>query len=152
MFGQQVIFKAANQLYGFDSMKVRTVEADYVLNPLPGAPSVIAGLATLRDEVVPVISIYTKFNLRGQLAGGNNTIFVNTKNGCLGCLVDEITEIGAVGEDLQMALPTIAKNDETNYVEGIIRHKNQLVTVVDPDKLLTAAEWNAVTKLLGKDE
>lgn len=151
MFGQQVIFKAANQLYSFDSMNVRSVEADYTLNPLPGAPECIVGVATLRDGVAPVISIYNKFNLRGTLRAGNNTIFVNTKDGCVGCLVDEITEIGAVGEDMQMSLPTIAKNDETNYVDGIIRHKDQLVTVVNPDKLLTAAEWSAVKKILGDE-
>jgi len=151
MFGQQVIFSAANQSYGFDSMKVRTVESDYQMTTIPGSPDCLAGFANLRGEIIPVCDIYKKFNLRGKVADGKNTIFVNTEEGCLGCLVDEITEIGAVGEDLQMTLPTIAKNDRTNYVEGIIRHKNTLVTVVNPDHVLTPEEWKVVHTLL-KDE
>ena len=129
-------------------MKVRTIESDYRLSTIPGAPGCIVGLADLRGEIIPVCDIYKKFNLRGTVAPGNNTIFVNTEEGCLGCLVDEITEIGAVGEDLQMTLPLIARNDSTNYVDGIIRHKNTLVTVVNPDKVLTPEEWKAVHALL----
>ena len=148
MFGQQVIFSAANQSYGFDSMKVRTVESDYQMSTIPGAPDCLAGFANLRGEIIPVCDIYKKFNLRGKVADGMNTIFVNTEEGCLGCLVDEITEIGAVGEDLQMTLPVIAQNDKTNYVQGIIRHKNVLVTVVNPDRILTPEEWKEVHSLL----
>ncbi|MCR5431008.1 MAG: chemotaxis protein CheW [Lachnospiraceae bacterium] len=148
MFGQQVIFSAANQSYGFDSMKVRTVESDYPINTIPGAPDCIAGFANFRGEIIPVCDIYKKFNLRGKVADGMNTIFVNTNEGCLGCLVDAITEIGAVGEDLQMTLPLIARNDKTNYVDGIIRHKNALVTVVNPDKILSPEEWKTIHALL----
>ncbi|MCR5828916.1 MAG: chemotaxis protein CheW [Lachnospiraceae bacterium] len=148
MFGQQVIFSAANQSYGFDSMKVRTVESGFQLITIPGAPDCVAGFADFRGEIIPVCDIYKKFNLRGNVSKGMNTIFVNTSEGCLGCMVDEITEIGAVGEDLQMTLPVIAQNDKTNYVEGIIRHKNTLVTVVNPDKILAPEEWKVIHNLL----
>jgi len=53
---------------------------------------------------------------------------------------------------MQMSLPIIAKNDKTNYIDGIIRHNNELVTVVNPDKILTPEEWKTVKEITGKKE
>lgn len=151
MFRQQVIFEVGGQLYGLDSMKVTAVEAGVDIHPLPGVPDCIAGFAQLRGEYVPVCDLYRKLNLRGSLAAQPQVIYVSTTEGNIGCLVDAVTEIGAVAEDVQMDLPGIIRMDTTGYVGGIIRHNGNLITVIDQNSLLTPDEKTAVFQAVKKE-
>lgn len=148
MFGQQVIFEVGGQLYGFDSMKVTAVEAGVNPMTLAGAPGCIVGFTELRGELVPVCDLYRKFNLRGNLPEAPSTIFVQTEEGNLGCMVDQVREIGAVTNDIQVELPYIARMDSTSYVDGIINHKGELVTVINRDNLLTEDEKSRIREAL----
>ena len=67
--------------------------------------------------------------------------------------MDTVHEIGAVTEDTQMKLPTILQSDETSYVEGIVRHKGELITAIHHESVLTpneAAQLSAAMKSLLK--
>ena len=62
-------------------------------------------------------------------------------------------EIGAVTEDVQMKLPGIIQNESTSYVEGIVRHKGELVTAIHHESILTpneAAQLSVAMKSLLK--
>lgn len=151
MFRQQVIFEVGGQKYGLDSMKVTAVEAGVDIHPIPGLPACIAGFAELRGELVPICDLYNKLNLRGSIVAQPQVVYASTSEGNIGCLVDMVTEIGAVAEDVQMDLPGIIRMDTTGYVGGIIRHNGELITVIDQENLLDESEKDAVRKALKKE-
>ncbi|MBR4724540.1 MAG: chemotaxis protein CheW [Lachnospiraceae bacterium] len=153
MFATQVIFGVNGQKYSFNSLYVRAVEHSCNIVMLPGAPECVVGVTELRGEWIPICDLNIKFKTGVPAKPNRDIIYVNYSQGCIGCLVDMVHEIGAVTEDIQMKLPTILQSDETSYVEGIVRHKGELVTAIHHECVLTpneAAQLSAAMKSLLK--
>lgn len=153
MFATQVIFGVNGQKYSFNSLYVRAVEHSCNTTMLPGAPECIIGVAELRGEWVPICDLDIKFKTGKRGGTDRDIIYVNYSKGCIGCLVDAVHEIGAVTEDVQMKLPGIIQNESTSYVEGIVRHKGELVTAIHHESILTpneAAQLSVAMKSLLK--
>ncbi len=148
MSKSQVIFSLGRGLYSFDSLKVSAVESGTQVNMIPGMPDCIMGLANLRGEMVPVCDLNKKFATGAVTVPGGDIIFVNTGDGGMGCTVDKVQEIGAVTEDIEIELPYLIRSDNTEYVAEIVRHKENLVTVIDADKLLSPEEREMVLKTM----
>jgi len=140
MFATQVIFGVNGQKYSFNSLYVRAVEHFCNTVILPGAPKCIVGVTELRGEWIPICDLNIKFNTGAVSKPNRDIIFVNYSQGCIGCLVDAVHEIGAVTEDIQMKLPGIIQTAQTSYVEGIVRHKNELVTAIHHECVLSPNE------------
>ncbi len=140
MYGTQVIFGVNGQKYSFNSLYVRTVEHSCAITMLPGAPKCIVGVTELRGEWVPVCDLDIKFNTGAGPKANRDIIFVNCSDGCIGCLVDAVHEIGAVTEDVQSELPFILQSDQTGYVDGIVRHNGELITAIHHEHVLTRNE------------
>lgn len=140
MFDKQVVFMLAGQQYSFNSLNVITVDTCANIRGFANAPECIVGLAELRNELVPVCSLRTKFNAGRDSAESQAIIYVDTSWGHLGCIVDSVVEIGAVTEDVQMNLPFVIQSEGTGYIEGIVKHRDNLITVINQDKLLTNEE------------
>ena len=155
MFGTQVIFGVNGQKYSFNSLYVRAVEHSQNIVMLPGAPECIVGVTNLRGEWVPICDLNIKFRAGAAGRTDRDVIFVNYSQGCIGCLVDMVHEIGAVTEDVQLDLPTIIKTEQTSYVDGIVRHKGELITAIHHESILTqneAAQLSVAMKSLLKKQ
>ena len=152
MTKSQVIFGVGRGNYSFDSLNVRAVERETDIRSLPGAPECIIGLALLRGELVPVCDLNKKFNTGNPTPANADVIFVNTSDGCLGCTVDRVVEIGAITEDLEVELPYLIRSESTEYVAEIVTYKGDLITAIDQDKLLNAQEKATLEKLLNKEK
>ena len=113
MTKSQVIFSVGRGSYSFDSLCVRAVEAKVDIKLLPGAPECISGLADLRGERVPICDLNKKFNTGAVSSADADVIYVNTSDGCLGCIVDKVVEIGAITEDLEIELPYLIRSEST---------------------------------------
>ena len=153
MYGTQVIFGVNGQKYSFNSLYVRAVEQSCNIVTLPGAPGCITGVTELRGEWIPVCDLNVKFNMGSAAGSGRSIIFVNYSKGCIGCLVDTVYEIGAVTDDIQHELPGFIKTEKTSYVDGIVRHKGELITAIHHESILTpneAAQLEAAMKSLLK--
>ncbi|MBO7353005.1 MAG: chemotaxis protein CheW [Lachnospiraceae bacterium] len=146
----QVIFKVGRGSYSFDSQYVRAVEVKPDIRLLPGAPECILGLVDLRGELVPVCDLNIKFNTGAASGSSADVIFVNTADGCLGCTVDRVVEIGAVTEDLEIELPYLIRNANTEYIDEIVSYKGDLVTAIHQDRILNAEEKAALKKVFDK--
>jgi len=155
MYGTQVIFGVNGQKYSLNSLYVRAVEHSCNLTMLPGAPKCIAGVTELRGEWIPICDLNIKFNVTASAKPNRDIIFVNYSQGCIGCLVDTVHEIGAVTEDVQIDLPKIIQTEETSYVDGIVRHKGELITAIHHESILTpneAAQLSVAMKSLFKKQ
>jgi purine-binding chemotaxis protein CheW len=146
----QVIFTVGRGSYSFDSQYVRAVEAKPDIRLLPGAPECISGIVDLRGELVPICDLNKKFNTGAVSASNSDVIFVNTADGCLGCTVDRVVEIGAVTEDLEIELPYLIRNANTDYIDEIVSYKGDLITAIHQDRILNAEEKATLSKVFDK--
>ncbi|MEO0123904.1 MAG: chemotaxis protein CheW [candidate division WOR-3 bacterium] len=61
-----IIFKVADESIGLDIKKVREVTELSSYVPVPKAPDFLTGLANIRGEVVPVISLRKRLGIAGD--------------------------------------------------------------------------------------
>ncbi|MBR5967066.1 MAG: chemotaxis protein CheW [Lachnospiraceae bacterium] len=146
----QVIFSVGRGNYSFDSLYVRAVEVRPDIKLLPGAPECISGLVDLRGELVPILDLHKKFNTGLTSSAESDVIFVNTAEGCLGCIVDKVVEIGAVTEDIEIELPYLIRTASTEYIDEIVSYKDGLVTAINQDRLLSGEEKASLAKVFDK--
>ena len=148
MYENHVIFQVGEQCYSINSLKVKTIERAVRIEPLPGAPGAIEGIGELRGEFHPICSLHRKFNVAEPAGKDLQYLFVETGDGIIGVITDAVRENAMVDTDELIGVPTIVKSDSTDYVSGIVRHKGELITMIDPDKILTREEAEVVKRLL----
>ncbi|MEO0136823.1 MAG: chemotaxis protein CheW [candidate division WOR-3 bacterium] len=61
-----IIFKIGDELVGIDIRKVREVTELPPFVPVPHAPNFILGLANIRGEIVPIISLRQRLGITGE--------------------------------------------------------------------------------------
>ncbi len=150
MYENDVIFQLGDQCFSINSLKVKTIEGTVRIEPLPGAPDSILGVGELRGELYPICSLHKKFGLTPPAGGPTQYLFVETSDGMTGFVTDAVRENAMVDTSELIDVPTIVKNDSTGYISGIIRHKGELITLIDPDKILTAEEKKAIESCLSQ--
>lgn len=91
------------------------------------------GKFPLRERRIPVLNL--RKVLRLGSAGGSALLVVRTAKGMVGMLVDAVTEIADIpGEPIPV--PQGVLEPTLPYFRGILRHKNQLVLLLNEDGLV----------------
>jgi purine-binding chemotaxis protein CheW len=103
----------------------------------------------LRGEVLPVFSLRTKFGLQEIPTNELTKIIVTKSNGVtIAFKVDEVKEIIECDESKLTEFPSIARSQDTAYVERIANHNGRLILLLNQDRLLKADEAEAISQLV----
>lgn len=99
----------------------------------PDLTAMFEGKIEYRGKLVPVLNIKKMFKLSGKL--GETLLVVKSAKGTLGLLVDAVTEI-LDSEQKPLPMPKGVINPSLNYYGGILRHKENIVLLLNEDGLL----------------
>lgn len=94
---------------------------------IPGLPEHISGVINVRGQVVPIADLRRLFSLNTSLGKLSCIIIVETKNGDLGIITDEILDLK---KDFDV---TKVKDIDTNYdfIKGVYPEDDHIVYVFD---------------------
>lgn len=149
MATQQIIFKVNEGEYGLDVSQVNAIETLTDVVSVPNAANHILGIMNLRGEVLPVFSLRTKFGLPEIPVNEQTKIIVTKSNGItIAFKVDEVKEIIECDESNLTEFPSIARSQDTAYVDKVATHNGCLILLLNQDKLLKESEAEAITQLL----
>ena len=133
---QLISFKLGEETYGIEITKIREIIRMGQITQIPEAPRYIKGLINLRSTVIPVIDLRTRFGLaEGELTNESRIMVLNVGSRTIGIVVDAVSEVLRVtGDQISEAPPTVASlGDE--YMTGLVRLEEQLLILLDVDKL-----------------
>lgn len=99
----------------------------------PDLTGLFEGKFEFRGKRIPALDIKKLFKLPG--AAGTTLLVVKSGKGTLGVLVDAVTEILDT-DQRPVPMPTGVINPSLRYYSGILRHKENLVLVLNGDGLL----------------
>lgn len=145
-----LVFKMNGSLYAVDVAYAGSVDHGVKIQRMPGIPSCLLGVTTIRDEIVPVVDLRSHFN-QGPLPEGEafSTIIGNLNGHMIAYQVDEIQSIsGLEFGDLSEA-PLIIRST-TGCVQKVTMLNNEVVVMVDLMSILSEGEKNAVMSFLEK--
>jgi purine-binding chemotaxis protein CheW len=134
-----IVVKLGNEQYGIDIQYVDNIVRMQRITRVPKAQSYYNGVINLRGEVVPVMSIRNRFGLElDEFTHMTRIIIVKIENqGMVGVLVDEVKEIVTLDES-NTERPNFKNKDElTNYLYGIGKHKDGLISLLDIVEVIT---------------
>lgn len=145
---QWVTFQLDAEVYGIRVMQVQEVVRVPDIAPVPGAPEYVLGIINLRGNVVTVIDTRRRFSLAPrEHDDATRIVIVEAKGHVVGLLVDNVAEVVELRASQIETAPNVGNEKTSRFIEGVHSRDNELLILVDVDRLLTEQEWQEVTAL-----
>jgi purine-binding chemotaxis protein CheW len=135
---QYVAFKLGQEEYAFDISAVREIFPTQDITKVHRSPRHIEGVINLRGKLVTVVDLRKRFRLDPKSPDENSRIIVvDASDAPVGFMVDEVTEVVRLSSESVEPVPEyVAQEIESEYVSGIAKIGERLVTIIDPLKIL----------------
>lgn len=139
---QWVTFRLGDETYGINVMQVQEVLRVTEIAPVPGAPDHVLGIINLRGNVVTVIDTRKRFGLPpGEVDDNSRVVIIETQSQVFGILVDSVAEVVELGRSEIDVAPNVGNEESARYIQGVATVADELLILVDLNKLLTEEEW-----------
>ena len=149
MATQQIIFRVNEGEYGLDVSHVNAIETLSDVVPVPNAASHILGIMNLRGDVLPVYSLRTKFGLQEIPVNEQTKVIITKSNDVtIAFKVDEVKEIIECDDSKLTDFPSIARSQDTAYVDRVAKHNGRLILLLDQNRMLQEEEAAAISQLV----
>lgn len=145
-----IIFELDDEIYSINLKYVREIEENYAIVPIPNCPEHIKGVINLRGEVVPVYSLRSRFQKTENREKGK-IILTYVHGSVIGFEVDRIQGIETVGDQDMLKAPMLIMNDETVYIECILRAAAGIVVNISVENILSESEVIELNESLSED-
>ncbi len=139
---QWVTFQLANETYGINVMQVQEVLRYSDIAPVPGAPPYVLGIINLRGNVVTVIDTCQRFGLVPiEITDNTRIVIIETNQQVIGILVDSVAEVVYLKHSEIETTPNVGNDESAKYIQGVTHREDELLILVDLNKLLGEEEW-----------
>jgi purine-binding chemotaxis protein CheW len=138
---QYCTFYLGDQYFGLDVLKVQEIVRHQPLTQVPLAHEMVRGLINLRGQIVTAIDLRRRLNLP-ELAENSETVnvVVQTDDGAVSLLVDEIGDVLEVGEGDFERPPETLQGSSRDLIQGAYKLDGKLLVILDPDLIVTVPE------------
>jgi purine-binding chemotaxis protein CheW len=138
---QMLTFALDSESYGVDIQRVQEIRGWSPVRHIPEAPHHVLGVLDLRGTIVPIVDLRALIGLSGMEATTTTVIIVlsvETDNGSrlFGIVVDRVSDVADVSEQSLRPVPAMGNAGSTDYLRGLVQMNDQMVLLLDIDKLL----------------
>jgi len=138
---QLACFRVGDQLYGLDILRIREIVRPQKLRPVPKAPSFVEGVMNLRGAVIPVVDLRRRFDLVVPPEDRQTRIMISALAGrIVGLMVDEVAEVRRYSRKEIQPAPHFLKGRGVEFFLGVCRREEDLILILDLEKLLSTEE------------
>ncbi len=146
-------FVLATEEYAIDILRVQEIKGWSKVTQIPNTPKYICGVINLRGTIVPIVDLRLRFHLDYQKYGSMTVVVVvnvissNGKERIMGVVVDGVSDVYDVAEVNIKPPPDFGSVISTEFVKGLATVGDNMVIVLDIDKLLNSDELAIVDSL-----
>ena len=145
---QWVTFRLADEIYGINVMQVQEVLRVTEIAPVPGAPHYVLGIINLRGNVVTVIDTRMRLGLpTSEVTDATRVVIIEGAKHVVGILVDCVAEVVDLRMSEVESAPNVGSDESARYIQGVASRDDELLILVDLNKLLTDEEWEELSAL-----
>lgn len=107
------------------------------ITEVPHAPLFIAGIISLRGEIIPVISLQKRLGLKEKDTDPENRMIVASYTDIkIGLIVDRIMGVVRVNPNDIESTSTIQQEAGGEFIRGVVHHKDRLIILLNLPTLL----------------
>ena len=139
-----IAFRIADQEFCVDIMQVREIRGWTPATPLPRTPSYMKGVINLRGAVLPIVDLGARLGLTTSEPSARHVIMVvNVGGRTLGLLVEAVSDIINVSDDMVQPTPDVACDQVKTFVKGLFAIDGRMVSLISLDRVLPDNEAEA---------
>ena len=145
---QWVTFRLEGETYGVNVMQVQEVLRYTEIAPVPGAPPYVLGIINLRGNVVTVIDTRNRFALApADVTDQTRVVIIEADQHVVGILVDAVAEVVYLRQSEIETAPNVGNDESAKFIQGVCNKNNELLILVELDKLLSDQEWAEIEEV-----
>ena len=139
-----VSFRAGEQEYCVDIISVREIRGWTPCTALPQSPPYVCGVINLRGAVLPIIDFNARLG-RGVTAPTARHVIIVTHIGArlVGLLVDAVSDILTVTDDVIQPTPDVASDAAKTFVRGLLAIDGRMISLIGLERVLPELELEA---------
>jgi purine-binding chemotaxis protein CheW len=142
---QLVTFQLGNELYGIDIMSVDGIVRMDDVRSIPNAPSYVEGIYNLRGEIIPIINLHKRFQLRQASLSEEDKllsgfIIVEIDGMKLGVIIDKVSRVLTVDMSKMQPPPQMLSGIGAEYIQGVFNREEGYLIALDIHRLFDPKE------------
>jgi len=139
---QYIVIKIGEEQYGIDIKYIENIVRMQKITRVPKVQPYFKGVINLRGEVVPVMSLRLKMRLTPDETTNTTRIIILKleQNAPIGVVVDEVKEVVTLDESNTEKVAYDAKDDSINYINGIGKCNDGLISLLDLNVVVSEKE------------
>ena len=146
-----VTFRLGEDLFAADIYAVERVLRYSPPNSVPDVPPWIEGVLEHRNKVIPIVDMRRRIELPDESITAETRILVlTTADGWVGAIVDAVLEVAIVPAAAVAPPPPLFQGLAAHFLRGIAKIRDQLVVVLEVDRVLTTAERLKFDRAMGQ--
>lgn len=144
---QLVTCCVGHEEFAVDILSVQEINRMVDITRVPKAPVFVEGVINLRGRIIPVLNLRCRFGIsaEGERTARSRIVVVNVRTRVVGLIVDSVSEVLRLPKQAIEPPPSLETAIGAEFIQGVGRIKDRLLTVLDLDRLLTPAEQTAVS-------
>jgi purine-binding chemotaxis protein CheW len=136
-----VTFQLGADRFAADVFSVERVLRFTAPSSVPDVPDWIEGVIEHRGQIIPVVDMRRRLGLPAVERTLETRILVlTTTDGWIGAVVDGVHEVASIPSTAVSAPPALFRGLSAEFVNGIAKLHEQLVVVLDVDRVLSSAD------------
>lgn len=135
---QYIVVKINKELYGIDIQMVQNIIRMDRITRVPQSPEFIKGVINLRGDIIPVMSMRTKFNLEADEYTNNTRIIIaKTNDHTMGIIVDSVKEVIQLKPEAVEDIDGLSSDISTIFIQGVGKTEDDIITLLNVEGLIT---------------
>lgn len=136
-----LIFRIGNELYSSPLLSIREVLEYQKPKPMPNMVSYFAGVINVRGTIVGVVDLRSKFDVENKINAKTAMLLCDTERGSIAAIVDTVDSVLEFKPETLERKPAIKSKVAQDYLIGVAKNGDDLITVIDLHKSLTDEEF-----------
>jgi purine-binding chemotaxis protein CheW len=142
---QLVTFQLGMEQYGINIMDVEGIVKVEEIREIPNAPSYVEGIFNLRGEIIPVINLHRRFQIRkAQLSEEDELlsgfIIVNIDGMQLAIIIDKVSRVVSINVAEVQPPPQMISGIGAEYIQGVVNREDHYLIILDIRRLFNMRE------------
>ena len=136
-----ISFRVGDQEYCVNIMAVREIRGWSPATSLPQTPGYMRGVINLRGAVLPIMDLAARLGMP-MVEPTVRSVFIVVQAGdrTVGLLVDAVSDILSINDDMVQPTPDVACDTVRSFVRGIISIEDRMISEISLDRILPERE------------
>lgn len=140
-----ILFELAEQTFAVKLQQVISIERLQHITPVLHTSDFIEGVTEIRGETTAIIDLKERLQMvTTERTNDTRILIVTFNNTQVGLIIDAATEVKDIQSEHIEAVPQILSGIYNTFLYGVAKHDNQLILILDLEKILDFEEIKKV--------